>query len=166
MNRRLLILVLIPLFAFTLHKEYFSLTKIDYNKKEQTVQITMRLFTDDMELALLNQFKKPTELGTKIEVTDANKLLNIYLNQRFRININSHKTSYNFIGKEFEKDVVYVYLEIPNIKNINQIEIQNGVLTDTFSEQENIVKVNYLDQQKSLILTKQNDRGILKFQQQ
>jgi hypothetical protein len=159
----LLAILVIPLLAFSLHKEYYSLTRIDYNKKEKALQITMRLFTNDMEFALNKQYEKPLELGTDIEIKDADKLLNIYLNQKFSIRVNDKPTTYNFIGKEFEKDVMYIYLEVINIDTIHQIDIHNSVLTESFKEQENIIKIAIDDQQKSLILTKENDKGLLKF---
>jgi len=35
--------ILISSFSFTPHKEYYSLTKIDYNQKEKSLQITTLL---------------------------------------------------------------------------------------------------------------------------
>jgi len=149
--------------AFNLHKEYFSLTKIDHNEKEQTLQITMRLFANDMDLALSKQFDQAIELGTEKEIADADILLETYLNQKFVIQINQERAVYQFIGKEFEKDAMYVYLEIKNITAIKEIEVSARMLQEEFPEQENIVKVNYKDVRRSLILTKQNDKGLLKF---
>ena len=159
----LLAVLVIPLLSFSLHKEYYSLTKIDYNKEEKALQITMRLFTNDMEYTLNKLFEKSLELGTTKEIDDANKLLEIYLNQKFSIHINEKSTSYKFIGKEFEKDLMYVYLESNTIENISHISIQNAILTESFPEQENIIKLNINSQRKSLILTKENDKGLLKF---
>ena len=160
----LLVLVLItPLFAFNLHKEYHSLTNIDYNKKEKALQITMRLFTNDIDLALKKYFEKPIELGSINEIVDANKLLELYLNQKFILSINNEMTQYQFLGKEFEKDELYLYMEIKEIEKIEQISVQNAILTELFFEQENIIKLNINDQQKSIILTKENDKGMLKF---
>ncbi len=160
---RVLIFLLIPLLAFMLHKEYYSLTNIVFNPQEKSVQVTIRLFTDDMEFALKNQFEKAIELGTDREIKEADHLLELYLNQRFTIAINANKTPFAFIGKEFEKDVMYVYLEIPNISDIQQIEVRNAILIDSFSEQENIVKINYLTTRRSMILTQQHEKELIKF---
>ncbi len=159
----LLVLILFSLLAFSLHKEYYSLTKIDYNQKEKAVQISMRLFTNDMELALSKQFEKALELGTKYEIADADKLFVFYLNQNFSISINGKQTPYQFLGKEFEKDAMFVYLEIKNIESIEQISVRNAILTKTFYEQENIVKLHINGRAKSLILTSTNDKGMLNF---
>lgn len=156
-------MLLISLSAFTLHKEYFSLTKIDYNEPEKSLQITMRLFTTDMDLALSKQHNKAVELGSKKEVGNADKLLEIYLNQKFTVHVNKQASTFTFIGKEFEKDVMYVYLEITDVPQIEEIEVRAAMLIEEFAEQENIVKLNIYEQRKSLILTERNDKGLLNF---
>lgn len=155
--------LLISLTAFKLHKEYHSLTEINFNNKEKTIEITMRLFTNDLDLALLRHFEKNMELGTEKETSDANRSLEIYLNQKFLININNTPKVYQFLGKEFEKDEMYVYLEIQNIDKIQQISVQNSVLTEVYFEQENTIKLHINDLKESLILTKENDKGMLNF---
>lgn len=156
-------ILLFALTANTWHKEYYSLTEINYNKNDKALQMSMRLFTNDIDLALKKHFNKPTEIGTENEISDADKLLTLYLNQKFIIEVNNQIATYNFVGKEFEKDVTYVYLEILDIKKVKNISVQNSVLTEIFNEQENIVKLHINDTNKSLILSKENDKGMLKF---
>ncbi len=149
--------------AFTLHKEYYSLTKIVYNQENEAVQISMRLFTNDMELALSKKYEKALELGTEYEIANANRLLDLYFNENFSISINGEETRYQFLGKEFEKDAMFVFMEISDIESINQISVRNTILTHSFFEQENIIKLNINGKAKSLILTISNDKGMLKF---
>jgi len=152
------------LFAFTLHKEYYSLTKIHYNAKSESLEITMRLFTDDMERALSEYYKKPLELGTKIEIADADKLLELYLSQQFKVRLNTIDRRYKFIGKEFEKDAIYLYLEVADVKNIKELGVTNTILTILFLEQENIIKINVNNQHKSMILTQENNKDVVFFE--
>jgi len=154
---------LIPFLSFSLHKEYYSLTKMTFNQKEKTVQITMKLFTNDMELALSKHYKRELELGTNIEIEDAEHLLDLYLKQTFNIAINGTQNNIHFLGKEFEKEAMFVYLEINNIKEIHQIEIQASMLIEEFIEQENIIKIDVNKQKRSLFLTNENDKALLKF---
>lgn len=156
--------MLFPLLSFSLHKEYYSLTKIDYNQKEKTLQITMKIFTNDLELVLNKHYDKVLELGTEIESKETNKLLENYLKEKFSLTINNVRLNYHLLGKEYEKDVVFVYLEISNIREIHQIEIQSSLLIEEFEEQENIIKVNINEQRKTLFLTKRNNKALLKFE--
>jgi len=156
-------LVLFSLLAFNLHKEYYSLTEINHNKTEKAVQITMRLFTNDIDLALKKHFEKTFELGTDNELAETDEFLKLYLNEKFRLSINNEITPYQFLGKEFEKDALYVFMEINDIDNIKNITVENSILTEVFVEQENIIKLTINDINKSLILTKENDKGMLNF---
>ncbi len=163
MLKKLLFIALIPLLSFAWHKQYYSLTTLDYNTKEKSIQITMQLFTDDMELAMNQEFEKNYELGTHRELAQADASIKLYLSERFQIRVNGNNTPFDFVGKEYEKDVMYVYLEIKPIEKIQNLQIQNKVLIDTYPEQKNIIKVNYLKQQKSLVLTQQDNTGSLEF---
>ncbi|MDO9261999.1 MAG: hypothetical protein Q7U08_08670, partial [Flavobacteriaceae bacterium] len=44
------------LMSFSVHKYYVSLTQIHHNEKDKSVEITLQVFTDDLELSLNNQF--------------------------------------------------------------------------------------------------------------
>ena len=65
--RNMFWLLIIPVLAFGIHKHYISLTKIDYIKEQKTVQITMKFYLDDIELALENRIGEPMELERKMK---------------------------------------------------------------------------------------------------
>ncbi len=162
-HKKLLIFLIIPLFAFTMHKYYISLTKIDYVKDKKEVQITMRFFIDDVEKVLNNRFNKSFELATKNEPSDTDNHITLYINQKFHVKINDQEKTYQFLGKEYDNDVVYFYLEITDIELINTIEVQNKMLFEEFEEQENYIKLNINNNHKTFILIKNNDKDLLKF---
>lgn len=161
--KKTIILLIIPLLAFSAHKYYISLTKIDYIKDKKEVQITMRFFIDDIENTLQNRFNITLELATKQENKKANFYLEKYITQKFKVNINDEDKVYRYLGKEYDNDVVFFYLEIPDIENINKIIVQNSMLFEEFEEQENYVKLNINDIKKTFILIKANDKEMLKF---
>ena len=161
--KKTIILLIIPLFAFSAHKYYISLTKIDYIKDKKEVQITMRFFIDDIENTLQNRFNISLELATKQENKKANFYLETYITQKFKVNINDEDKVYRYLGKEYDNDVVFFYLEIPDIENIKKIVVQNSMLFEEFEEQENYVKLNINNTKKTFILIKANDKEMLKF---
>ena len=86
-----------------------------------------------------------------------------YLDEKITIKINGKAVDAVFIGKEYESDIVYCYLEIENVESIQSFEISNQVLFDLYSEQQNIVRLKINDKNKSFILIKENDKGLLNF---
>ena len=77
--------------------------------------------------------------------------------------INGEEKTLNFIGKAYENDIVVCYLEIEGVKNIDTFEIENTVLFDLYAEQQNIVRTKINSKNKSFILIKENDKGLLNF---
>jgi len=157
------LLLLIPLFAFSAHKYYLSLTEINYNKPENSLHITMRLFTDDVEKTLESNFNEKFKLDTSDEFAKTDKYISYYLSNHFKVTINNKKFNIKFLGKEYENDVVYFYIEIDNVPKIKTIGVQNTLLMDEFDTQQNIIKLNMYNQKKTMILNRSNDKDLLKF---
>ena len=70
--------------------------------------------------------------------------------------------SYSFLGKEYDNNEVFFYIEIENIDQINSIEVENSMLFETFEEQQNYIKLNLENIQKTFILVKANVKEMLK----
>lgn len=156
------ILLVFPLFAFTLHKYYVSLCEIEYLKEKQSVQIILGVFIDDLEFTLNKNSGKQLNLASKTEIVNVDDYYNEYLSEHLLVSINSKNESYKYIGKEYDGDIVRFYLEISNIKEFKSIEITNNILINEFPEQKNIVKIKVKDFNKTFYLNKSNTKSFLK----
>jgi hypothetical protein len=159
----LLLFLIIPLFAFTLHKYYVSLTEIEYVEKQKSVQIITSIFMDDLEVDMQKQYNKTFNIATKQEIDSIDNYFINYLNKHFQISINNHTDNYLYIGKEYEDDIVHFYLEIPNIEQLKSIEVINTSLFQSFENQQNIVKIKVKNFNKTFYLTKNKAKGLLNF---
>lgn len=159
-----LILLLFPLLtASTSHKFYVSITTIEYAPKEQTLQLITKIFLDDIEDAMETRYGRKFNFNSKKETEQDGEILKEYVFQKLKINVNGTPATFNYIGKDYDIDVVKLYVEIPNIKSFNSIEVENKVLLDMFDEQQNIIHIKKHDTRRSLILEKQNPKGLLNF---
>ena len=161
--KRCLPVLILSLFAFGLHKHYISLTEIYYAKEKQSVQITMRFFIDDLEKVTEARFGTELNLATDEEAKEANAYLERYIRQKFMVSINGEEKQYNYLGKEYENDTVFFYLEIEGVESIDEIEVVNQMLFEEFEEQQNYVKLRIGETDKTFILVKANDKEMLKF---
>ncbi|MDP5158367.1 MAG: peptidase E [Flaviramulus sp.] len=160
----LFLFLIIPFFSFTsLHKYYISVSQINYIEEKASLQITTRIFIDDFENLLRTRYDETITLAGKDEPEIANTYIEKYLKDKLTIKINNESVSVNFIGKEYDGDIVRCYLEVENVKNIKKIEISNQVLFDLFDEQQNIIKTKIYSKQKSVILSNQTNSMVLKF---
>ncbi|WP_452221702.1 DUF6702 family protein [Lacinutrix salivirga] len=159
-----IVLLLFTALSFTTaHKYYVSITQIEYVKDKKTVQIITRIFIDDLENLLRSRYDKTITLQEKEDETVINTYLSKYLKSKIEIDINNQPVVLNFIGKEYDNDLVYCYLEIPNVENIKSFSITNKVLFDVFPEQKNVIRTNINSKNKSFILILENDKGLLNF---
>ena len=158
-----LILFIIPLLSFSAHKYYLSLTQIEYRSEKKSVQITINVFMNDIEVALNKDYKIDLRLHTKKELKDNDVYFTKYLKEKLNFKVDDISKEFKYIGKEYDGDLVYFYLEIENVKEVNSIEIENKILTKHFPEQQNLIKSKVKKKHKSILLTAKNDKGLLKF---
>jgi len=159
-----LCLLIIPLFAFTsMHKYYVSVTQINYVKEKASVQITSRIFIDDFENLLRKRYDENITLDDKNEPEIVDTYIERYLGEKIKIKINNKDVEFNFLGKEYDADIMRCYLEIEGVTAINAIQITNQLLFDLFEDQQNIVKTKINSKQKSYLLTPQKDKALLNF---
>jgi hypothetical protein len=141
-----------------------SVTQIDYIKEKQTVQITSRIFIDDFEKLIRERYDESVTLAIKNEPVKVNDYIERYLKDKIKIKINKNPATLKFIGKEYEDDIMYCYLEITEVHEINSFEITNHVLYDLYKEQQNVVRTFINSKHKSFILIPENDKGLLNFE--
>ncbi len=153
----------VMLSSFTAHKFYVSVTQIDYNKEQKSLQIISRVFVDDIEDLLQERYDTTIVLNVNEETPKAGVYLQKYFNQKLKLKVDGKEVNFTFLGKEYEDDLVICYLEIENIQAFESIEISNEILMDLFEEQQNIVHVKKENQRKSLILEKGKSIGLLNF---
>jgi hypothetical protein len=158
------IFILLPLLAFTtVHKYYVSVTKIEYVKEKESVQIISRIFIDDFEKLLRERYDENIILNSENELSTIDLYIERYLADKLKIDINGKACKFNYLGKEYEDDIVFCYMEIEKIEYIKTFEISNAILLDMFDEQENIVRTNINGKRKSFILNNGNDKDVLNF---
>ena len=89
----MLIVLFLSLSGFAIHKFYVSIYQINYNQKKQTLEITSRIFIDDLNDAMKLEFNKKTTISdnglsnddlellkkhnSTIEITEVDNFVNI-----------------------------------------------------------------------------------------
>lgn len=156
--------VLFPLLTgATSHKYFVSITKLEYVADSQTLQIITQIFIDDVEDVLQSRYSPDITLGTKKETRADAAFLKEYILQKLKIKINDTPVELNYLGKEYDIDMVKSYIEITGIEDIESLEIENKVLMDLFTDQQNIIHFKSQKSRRSLILDKENPKGVLNF---
>lgn len=159
----LLGLLFLTLTAFSVHKFYVSIYQINYAPEKKMLQVTSRIFVDDLNDVLHKNYNKKTHLGEENESLEDVNLMKKYISEHFFIKINGQQKPINYLSKELEGNVIICYYNIKDISKIKTIEIQNTVLLDLNSDQQNIIQTTIFGKKQSLLLTDGNTKGMLKY---
>jgi hypothetical protein len=146
------------------HPIHLSITEIDHNEKSRALQITTRIFIDDLETSIRNKINdEELDLLEPGKGRTTDQLVKAYLGEVVRIKVDKKAVKINYLGHEIEGPAMICYIEIENIKKFSTIEVTNKVIHDTYDDQSNLVNVNYKDKVKSLRLTNDEPTGIVTF---
>ncbi|TXD52928.1 hypothetical protein ES044_06830 [Polaribacter sp. IC066] len=152
-----------PALSLTTHKYYLSLTQINFKSEANSIQIIINVFMDDIETALNKDYEINLQLDTKKELEHNDVYFKKYLQQKLDFKVDGIHKNFNYIGKEYDGDLVYFYLEIENINQVNTLDIKNNILTNHFSGQQNLVKCKVGKKHKSVLLTKNENSAKLTY---
>ena len=148
--------------ALSYHRFYTAIFQINFVPQKKMVQITTRIFMDDFNDALKNQYHKTTFLGTDKETEADVDLMKKYLTEKFRLTINGKFQSMNYLSKEIEDNVLVCYYKINDVSKINSLTVENLILIEVHPEQQNIIQFNNNGTKSSLLFSGETTKGILK----
>jgi hypothetical protein len=155
-NQPLLICYLI--FSFTApmlpesnkrHPFHLSSTELNYNAKESTVELSCRIFTDDLEGALAKKFKIKADLSAESQHKAMDVFVKKYALANLALKGNSKALALNYLGFEKDNEAIVVYLESAQIKGLKKLETTNSILYDQYDDQSNIIHVTKNGKRKS-----------------
>lgn len=115
-----------------------SVTEIHYKKEEKTMEISHRIFADDLEKAMSKKYNKRFDLS-KDAKADVDFYINKYLIETFRVASSDMVFRSDFVGKELDKDAIMVYMEIDSLPNLKSVRFSSRILFDTFTDQTNLI---------------------------
>jgi hypothetical protein len=146
-------------FCAQAHPYHTSIGEMHYNPKSQSLEISLKVFTDDLEKSLSETVKKPVILSQKAEIKNQ---IAILLKNSFAIEQAGKALPQQFIGLEAEKDTYWLYLEVkvkPEL--LSELKIRNQLLMETFPDQMNILNLEIKGQKKTLLFRAEDYRKSL-----
>lgn len=144
---------------------YISLGLIDFNPKTQSLDITFKVFTDDLQDAVRKaSTREDLFIGYEDEIPAVDSLINVYFNDQidFSFPDNSPKTM-NYLGKEIELDVTWCYFQIKDVSDLTDLQASCKLFTELFPTQTTIMHVKKDGKEKSMLFNKSRTEQELSF---
>lgn len=152
---------------FYLHPIHVSVTEIDFDKKDQALEIMMRVFIEDLEMTLRNSLNDPElDILEPAGSQTTDRLVSDYLREHFKVSLDGKPQKTKYLGHEQEADAFIFYIEVSNVKAWKTISVQNDIIMSTYGDQSNLVHVYVNDEVKSLRLTRNTPADKLTFDNQ
>lgn len=154
-----LLLALAPLLAGFAHPFYLSVTEIFHNPQARSLEITLRVFTDDLEQALRQRQGSPVILSGEHASPGADALVIAYLGEKIRFQADSAYLSWHYVGKEVEPDATYIYLEVSGIGSLRHFKAENRLFFELYESQRNLLHLKANGTHKSLMMDARSPEG-------
>lgn len=145
------------------HDFHTSLTEINYNPKTKSLEMTIRVFTDDLESALTG-INNNNEVKVRPTDFSVDPLIVKYLRKHLAfVSSGKNVLPYEFLGKEVELDATWLYVEVPNADNLKGHTIFNSIMTELFDDQTNLLNLIYPDKKRSFVFDNKNKTAAYPF---
>jgi len=133
------------------HKFYLSNTTIEFNSQNRAIEITSKIFTDDIEHAIEAQCYRYHSLYP--QTPEVYELVKKYIGENLNLQVAGRNVVINFLGYSVDNDMTTLFLE-GNYFDPISVVVNNTILLDMYSDQQNIVEVRWNGQSKREYFTK------------
>ena len=146
-----------------LHPFFVSVTEIRQNQKTQNLEISSRIFFDDLEKTLEKKYKVKVDILKPDDPKKVNELIASYLQDHLQIKVNGKLVKLKFLGFEIEEEAAWCYLEAPQTTPLRRLDIEDAILFESHPLQQNMVHVTVGNKRQSTKLDNPESRYTFQF---
>ena len=149
-------LVVRPMRSASAHTFHTSLMQMEYNARDETLEVAVQVFTHDLENVLTR--RRGGSGRVRLDKTpDAAKLALAYLNEAFTLkNREGEAKTFTWVGMEQSADAVWLYVEAKMPEGLAGASLRNRIFFDLLDDQVNLVHVKF-DGRKTDLVFKPGD---------
>jgi hypothetical protein len=147
----------------TNHPLFVSVTEIEFNAKDKALEISCKIFTDDFEKTLRQNYKTTVDLLKPKDKTAMNKLVSDYVQKHLLLTVDGKKAALQFLGYEQQEEGIVSFYQASNIAAVKKIAITDNILYEYKKEQIGIIHVTVDGNRKSTKLTNPEEKASFEF---
>jgi hypothetical protein len=122
------------------HPFFVSMTEMIFNPKEKSLEISVRIFTDDLEKELSKTCQCKVNLGLDENKTVNTKLLDAYFQNFLKVKIQNQAQKLIWHGYQNEEESTWSFLEIKT-EAVENLAIENRILHQSQEKQINFMRL-------------------------
>lgn len=150
-------------FKTTVHPFFVSVTEFNHNQNDKTIEISCKMFAEDFENTLKNQYKINIDITHPKDAKLVEKHMYEYLQKHLQLKINGKPITFQFIGYEKEDEALWGYLQVNNLPVVKKIEVMNNILYESYNTQISIMHASVGGTRKSTRLVYPDTQASFEF---
>jgi len=135
-----------------LHDYYVSSTEVVFTEDKQQLQVTTRVFIEDLEAYFNSQTEDKIQLQPDLEPAKIDSLVHIFFKNNFNLFFNKKEVAINYIGRQYKEDQILIFAEAAEVSPPSSFEIHNTILIPFRMGQQNIVHLKTTNTKKSFLM--------------
>ena len=148
-----------------LHPVHISVSEIGYSEKDKALQMTSRIFIDDLELAVQAAVgDSDLDLLEPGNGRTTDQLVSQYLSRHIRLKVDGKPVVMNYLGHEREDLTLVCYIEFPGVRKLKKAEVFDDVIHELHADQSNLVHVTWKGTVRSARLVREAPTGTFEFE--
>ncbi len=153
------LLIAISLFFSFMHPVHVSFTNIEYMEESQEIQIASRVFWDDVETSINQQFDVKLNLGSEAQHPEYEEFIRLWFANNLRITIDGKIIPPENVKLEhIDMGAVDMLVNLSfDSEKPASMKVENQLLCDLFADQSNLVILAINEKQESFSLTAENN---------
>jgi hypothetical protein len=147
-----------------LHPIFVSVTEMNHNPTDKTLEVSCKIFTEDFEKVLAKANGSKIDLFSPKDSALTAGQVNSYIGKHLVITIDGKQAKLQLIGFEREVDAVWSYFEVSQVVSTpRNISVMNDLLYEYFKEQINLMHVTVGGKRKSTKLDNPDTNAAFSF---
>jgi hypothetical protein len=138
-------------------------TEIKHDAAKNELQVSCRIFADDLENVLKKQSRLAVDIIHPANRTQTDSLVAGYLNKHLVITVDGKAVKLHYLGYKIEEEAAWCFLEVENIRPFKQVHVKDDILYSEHPNQINMIHVILHDERKSTKLDNPNANADIVF---
>lgn len=132
------------------HPLYISVTEMEYNATDKTLEISCKVFTDDFEKALIKSTDTKVDLYNPKDKALLEKQIAAYISRHLLIKADGKPLVLEYVGYELEEQSTWSYYQVSKLATSpKKVEVFSNIFYEMIDKQINIIHVTSAGNRKS-----------------
>jgi len=131
------------------HPFHVSVVEINHNATDKTLEISCKIFTDDFEKVLAQNYKTKVDLTNPPDRKAMDSVVKKYIFSHLTVSVDGKPGTLSYLGFEKDNEAVYSYVQVENVVSVKKVELTDKLMHDMFTDQVNIIHVIVKGERKS-----------------